>query len=172
MAAHCSGEIVFFALDAESSRDRAAPRRGRPRRPSSATARSFWPRATARKSSSRSTRLPLTRNGQVGFPGGKLPGRDRRRLVAGHPAGRDPRRAESIAADIDKVPGRFNVLGDRRGHGRGRLRPQCPLVGGRDRSPRQRSRTRAARASTRRPATAATATSFARANCWARPSTG
>ena len=74
-------------------------------------------------------------------------------------------RAESIAADIDKVPGRFNVLEIEGatvvvdyGHN---VHSLAAVI----EAHRARSRTSAARASTRPPATAATATSSARASC-------
>ena len=105
------------------------------------------------------------------LPGGKLPGVDRRRLVAGHPLGPDPRPRRIDRRRHRQGARPLQRAGDRRGHGGGRLRPQLAFAGRRDRGLEHVSRTSAARASTRPPATAATATSFARANCWARRST-
>ena len=55
-------------------------------------------------------RLPLTRNGQVGFQVENSLASIAAAWSLGIPLDVIRSRAESIAADIDKVPGRFNVL--------------------------------------------------------------
>ncbi len=79
-------------------------------RSSSATARSFSPRGTAKSRSSRWPVCPLTRGGQIAFQVENTLASIAAAWSLGIPNDLIRTRAESIAADIDKVPGRFNVL--------------------------------------------------------------
>ena len=69
-------------------------------------------------------RLPADPRRTGRLPGGKLPGVDRRRLVAGHPAGRDPRPGRIHRRRHRQGARPVQRAGDRRGHGGRRLRPQ------------------------------------------------
>ena len=94
----------------DASRDRPPSRRGRPgrlrpRRPGRAGRR-----ATAKQSIISLDRLPLTRDGQVGFQVENALAAIAAAWSLGIPIEVIRSRAESIAADIDKVPARFNVL--------------------------------------------------------------
>ena len=141
MAAHCPGEVVFFAVDAEPSGHRAAPRRGRPGRLRPRPPGRRWPKATARRSSSRWIALPLTRNGQVVFQVENSLASIAAAWSLGIPAGRDPRPRRIDRRRHRQGARPVQRAGDRRGDGGGRLRPQHALAGRRDRGPRARSRT-------------------------------
>ena len=132
MAAHCPGEVDFLRRRGEPSGHRAPSRRGRPgrlrprppggpgrRRPRGGPPPAGPPAADAQ----RSGRLP----------GGKLLGVDRRRLVAGHTVGRDPRPRRIHRRRHRQGARPVQRAGDRGRHGGGRLRPQHALAGRRDR---------------------------------------
>ena len=109
MAAHCPGEIVFFALEANHPvivRHRGVGGRAafiRDRQVVLAT-------GDCEETLISLDRLPLTRNGQVAFQVENSLAAIAAAWSLGTPLDVIRSRAESIAADTDKVPGRFNVL--------------------------------------------------------------
>ena len=167
MAGHCPGAVVFFARDRRPSGDGPRTAARAAGRSSSATATIvIWPKGTARKSlivaGSRAARRTAARSASRW----RTPWRPIAAAWAlGVPLDVIRARVESFAADIDKVPGRFNVLEIDGatvvvdyGHNRSALLAVIEAI---DKFPHQKR----ARSSTRPPATAATATSSARARC-------
>jgi cyanophycin synthetase len=109
MAAHCPGGVVFFALDANHPvvvRHRGVGGRAIFVRDGNIIIAEGEREETVISLD----RLPLTRNGQVAFQVENTLAT----IAAAWSLGIDMNlvraRAESMAADIDKVPGRFNVL--------------------------------------------------------------
>ena len=109
MAAHCPGGVVFFAID--------------PNHPVIVRHRGVGGRAIFVRDGQvilaegdreepivSLARLPLTRGGQVAFQVENSLASIAAAWSLGIPKDLIRARAESIAADIDKVPGRFNVL--------------------------------------------------------------
>jgi cyanophycin synthetase len=109
MAAHCPGEVIFFALD--------------PNNPVIMRHRGVGGRAAfirdhqivlaegEREQSLLSLdALPITRSGQISFQVENALASIAAAWSIGIPLDVIRARAESIAADLDKVPGRFNVL--------------------------------------------------------------
>ena len=86
MAAHCPGERRLLRHRCRIIPSSSAIAAWAAGRSSSATARSCWPKATARRPIVSLDRLPLTRGGQIAFQVENSLAVDRRRLVAGHAA--------------------------------------------------------------------------------------
>jgi len=109
MAAHCSGEVVFFAINGNHPvivRHRGVGGRAVFVRDCQVILADGDREETALPLD----RLPLTRNGQVSFQVENTLASVAAAWSLGIPLDLIRARAESIAADSDKVPGRFNVL--------------------------------------------------------------
>ncbi len=134
MAAHCPGEVVFFAV--EPNHPVIVRHRGVGGRAAFVRDRQLVLAEGDREEILLPLdRLPLTRDGQIAFQVENCPGVDRRRLVAGHSAGCDPRRGRIDRRRHRQGARPVQRAGDRGRHGGRRLRPQHALAGGRDRSP-------------------------------------
>ncbi len=109
MAAHCHGSIVFFALSPEHPvivRHRGVGGRA-------AFVRDNWIVLAEAQREERVVSLdslPLTRHGKISFQVENSLASIAAAWSVGIPTDLIRARAESIAADIDKVPGRFNVF--------------------------------------------------------------
>ncbi len=109
MAAHCPGDVVFFAIDPNNPvvvRHRGVGGRAifvRDGQIVLAEGNNEEPIVSL-------SRLPLTRGGQIAFQVENTLASIAAAWSLGLPKDLIRARAESIAADIDKVPGRFNVL--------------------------------------------------------------
>jgi cyanophycin synthetase len=109
MAAHCPGDVVFFAIDPNNPvvvRHRGVGGRAifvRDGQIVLAEGNNEEPIVSL-------SRLPLTRGGQIAFQVENTLASIAAAWSLGVPTDLIRARAESIAADIDKVPGRFNVL--------------------------------------------------------------
>ena len=109
MAAHCPGEVVFFAV--EANHPVVVRHRGVGGRAAFVRDRQVVLAEGDREEVLLPLdRLPLTRNGQVAFQVENCLASIAAAWSLGIPLDVIRARAESIAADIDKVPGRFNVL--------------------------------------------------------------
>ena len=109
MAAHCHGEVVFFAVDA--NHPVIVRHRGVGGRAAFVRDHQVVLAEGDREETLLSLdRLPLTRNGQVIFQVENSLASIAAAWSLGIPLDVIRTRAESIAADIDKVPCRFNVL--------------------------------------------------------------
>jgi cyanophycin synthetase len=109
MAAHCPGKIVFFAADPNNPV--LVRHRGVGGRAAFVRDRQVVVADGDREETVVSLdRLPLTRNGQVAFQVENSLASIAAAWCLGVPMDMIRARAESINADIDKVPGRFNVL--------------------------------------------------------------
>jgi cyanophycin synthetase len=109
MAAHCSGEVVFFAI--EPNHPVIVRHRGVGGRAAFVRDRQVVLAEGDREEIVLPLeRLPLTRNGQVAFQVENTLAAIAAAWSLGIPLAVIRARAESIAADTDKVPGRFNVL--------------------------------------------------------------
>ncbi|MEN6407298.1 MAG: cyanophycin synthetase [Thermoguttaceae bacterium] len=109
MAAHCPGEVIFFAVDGQHpvlSRHRSVGGRAAFVR----DGKIILADGEREEILMGLDRLPLTRNGQVSFQVENSLASVAAAWVLGIPLDLIRTRAESIAADVDKVPGRFNVL--------------------------------------------------------------
>ena len=135
MAAHCPGGVVFFALDPDHPvivRHRGVGGRAAFVRDGQVV----LAEGDREEAVLALDRLPLTRGGQIAFQVENSLAADRRRLVAGRSAGRDPRPGRIDRRRHRQGARPLQRPGDRRGHGGRRLRPQRPFAGGRDRGPR------------------------------------
>lgn len=109
MAAHCHGEVVFFATDA--AHPVVVRHRGVGGRAAFVRDHQIVLAEGEREETVISLdRLPLTRNGQITFQVENSLASIAAAWSLGISMDIIRARAESIAADIDKVPGRFNVL--------------------------------------------------------------
>jgi cyanophycin synthetase len=109
MAAHCPGEVVFFAVDA--GQPVIARHRGVGGRAVFVRDHQVILAEGDREEALLSLdKLPLTRNGQIVFQVENSLASIAAAWCLGIPLDVIRSRAESIAADVDKVPGRFNVL--------------------------------------------------------------
>jgi cyanophycin synthetase len=109
MAARCPGDVVFFALDANHPvvvRHRGVGGRAIFVRDGQVV----LAKGNREEPIVSLARLPLTRGGQVAFQVENALASIAAAWSLGLPKDLIRTRAESIAADIDKVPGRFNVL--------------------------------------------------------------
>jgi cyanophycin synthetase len=109
MAAHCPGEVIYFAVDGNHpviERHRNAGGRAAFVRDGQIVVAN----AEHEEAVISLERLPLTRNGQVVFQVENSLAAIAAAWSLGIPMGVIRVRAETIAADADKVPGRFNVL--------------------------------------------------------------
>jgi cyanophycin synthetase len=109
MAAHCPGEVIFFALDAENPvivRHRGVGGRAMFVRDSQIVIAEADREETLLPINA----IPLTRNGQIAFQVENSLASLAAAWSLGLPLDLIRERAKSIAADADKVPGRFNVL--------------------------------------------------------------
>ncbi|MCE5266408.1 MAG: cyanophycin synthetase [Planctomycetaceae bacterium] len=109
MAAHCPGGIVFFAIDEKHPvivRHRGVGGRAAFIRDGQVV----LAEGTREQSVIALSRLPLTRNGQISFQVENALASIAAAWSLSIPIEVIRSRSESIAADIDKVPARFNVL--------------------------------------------------------------
>jgi cyanophycin synthetase len=109
MAAHCAGQVIFFAVD--GNHPVVVRHRGVGGRAAFVRDGQIVLAEAEREEVVLSLdRIPLTRNGQIVFQVENSLASIAAAWSLGIPMDVIRARAESIAADIDKVPGRFNVL--------------------------------------------------------------
>ena len=109
MAAHCPGEVIFFAVDSNNpviTRHRGVGGRAAFVR----DGQIILAEADREETLMSLESLPLTRNGQITFQVENSLASIAAAWSMGIPLDLIRERAKSIAADADKVPGRFNVL--------------------------------------------------------------